>query len=188
MATEKPPLTVFLCGPITNVTAGGAFNAAVRHFIESIAERLENAGFSVLSAHREELFGARVPERPIDVFLRDWRFAQIADAMVVVLPADSEGNLIRTDGTFMELGWAVALRKPLFIVTDLAATGRSYLFDGLLDVVAPNRFGLAEAMEGGELISRLQCELNCPATAEPASLATCPSYGGRPEESAVDGR
>jgi nucleoside 2-deoxyribosyltransferase len=101
--------------------------------------------------------------------------------MVVVLPADVDGKLIRTDGTFMELGWAVALQKPLFIVTDPGATGRSYLFDGLLAAMPHiNMFGLEDAMNGDELLSRLQWELRRSEQAIPTACTLtlrCPSCG-----------
>jgi nucleoside 2-deoxyribosyltransferase len=183
--TRRP--AVFLCGPITNVIDAGAFNTSVRRLIERMAERLEGAGFSVLSAHRAELFGACIPERPLDVFLRDWNFARTSDAMVVILPSDSEGRLIRSDGTFMELGWAVALQKPLFIVTDPAASGRSYLFDGLLDFSSrAQRFDFQEAMEGSEFLLRLRRELSVSSLPMfPASLvALCPSCGIRTADGA----
>lgn len=125
---------VFVCGPITTVLQNGTFNASVREAIERIARQIEAEGFVVLSAHREEGYGDRIPTCPGTVFRRDWHMARFASAMVFVLPLDGKGELIRTDGTFMELGWAVALRKPVFIVTPARGTGRSYLFDGLLEV------------------------------------------------------
>lgn len=128
--------TVFVCGPITCAIADGEFDPRVRSLLMGVSDLLEKSGFRILSAHREELWGESIPADPAQVFRRDWRLAQAADAIVAVLPADRDGKLYRTDGTFIELGWAVASRKPLFVLTDPGATDRSYLFDGLLETSA----------------------------------------------------
>ena len=129
----------------------------MRETIERIANRIEAEGFLVLSAHRDEGYGVRIPARPASVFRRDWHLARLASAMVFVLPLDVRGELVRTDGTFIELGWAVALRKPMFIVTPARGTGRSYLFDGLLEVAPDVRwFDLDDADVGDRLVANLR--------------------------------
>ena len=184
MSINEARSAVFLCGPITDVTSNETFDAKVRHLIEGIAERLETAGFQVFSAHQEESFGSSIPERPADVYNRDWRFAQMSDAMVVVFPSDIKGGLIRTDGTFMELGWAMALYKPLSIVTDPKALGRSYLFDGLLGSSnRVHRYDFEDAIKGNELIVRLQRELSeaeQPNHVVDTASTHCPSCGFNP--------
>ncbi len=180
---------VFLCGPITNVIKDGEFNAPIRYLIERIAERIENAGFAVLSAHREELFGNRMPERPDEIFRRDWYLAQLSKAIVLVFPSDTDGQLVRTDGTFMELGWAMALNKPLFIVTEDNAIGRSHLFDGLLDV-APNTqlFGLEEAVSGDKFyrgLRRVLLRTEYPTPHTRTVAFCCTSFGFGPVSKVV---
>lgn len=148
---------VFICGPITNVLHEGQFDGSVRALIESVARRLEDAGFRVLSAHREERFGTAVPEDPREVFRRDWSLAQASAAMVFVLPADSTGRLVRTDGTFIELGWATALGKPLIVVIDSTTSGRSYLLDGLLRLIPRTRIlDIGEAVGTDKLAGELR--------------------------------
>ncbi len=152
---------VFLCGPITNAIKSGAFDPAIRQQIKSLIERIESAGHMVYSAHREGHFGDLIPNQPGDVFHRDWAWALLSRAIVAVLPANEHGHLTRTDGTFIELGWALALRKPLFIITDNKATERSYLFEGLLDIT-PNtyKFEFHEAMHGQEFLLKLRSVLS----------------------------
>lgn len=129
--------SVFVCGPITRALTGDHFDTRVRDLVLAVTGHLERAGIGVLSAHAEEQWGKSIPASAAEVLRRDWALARSADALVFVLPADAEGELYRTDGTFIELGWALALDKPLVLVTDLAARGRSYMFDGVLETATP---------------------------------------------------
>jgi nucleoside 2-deoxyribosyltransferase len=123
---------LFVCGPITHALRADGFDPEVRSLVETVTHALSTRGYHLLSAHHLENFGASIPADAREVFVRDWQLAQQADAMIFLFPSDDEGRLIRTDGTFMELGWASALGKPLFVLADPDSTGRSYLFDGLL--------------------------------------------------------
>lgn len=125
-------MTVFVCGPITNACHTEGFDPRVKTIVESLVQALVDAGIETWSAHRLESYGKEIPEFPENVYTRDWCYASTCSALVAVLPTDSTGALYRTDGTFIELGWATALRKKLIIVTDPVATGRSYLLDGLV--------------------------------------------------------
>lgn len=129
----KMNLKVFVCGPITNACHTKGFDPNVKAVVESLVEFLEKAGIETWSAHRLESYGKEIPEFPEHVYTRDWHYASTCSSLVAVLPSDSTGTLYRTDGTFIELGWATALRKRLIIVTDPEATGRSYLLDGLVE-------------------------------------------------------
>lgn len=178
---------IFLCGPITCAIEDGRFDLTVQSLLESIALRLESADFSILSAHREESFGQNIPSKSEDVFRRDWHLAQLSTAMVVVLPSDRGGRLFRTDGTFIELGWAVALRKPLFVVTDPVATGRSYMLDGLLRVSACAAvFSVAEALDGERLALSIRRYLSMrPATWAAQVGFFCPAFRFGPASTLV---
>jgi nucleoside 2-deoxyribosyltransferase len=147
---QKSP-QIFVCGPISNAIRAGQFDPSVRRLIEAIIQELENAGFRVASAHREENYGGCIPISPEEVFRRDLNFARTCSAMVVVLPSDERDQLYRTDGTFMELGWALVLGKPLVIVADLTATDRSYLFDGLLRLSCVRLLEIDEVLKGKKL-------------------------------------
>jgi len=129
-----------------------------------------------------------VPDTPEHVLRRDWHFANACDAAVVVLPADERSCLYRSDGTFIEIGWAVALGKPLFVLTDRSATGSSYLFDGLLAVSATTGvFDLATEVDLGELARSVRRSLAPPASGPASpSLAFCAtSFGFGPVSKAV---
>ena len=153
---------VLLCGPITNVIRGGTFDSEVRRLIEGIAKRLDRAGFDVLSAHKVESFGESIPKQPSEVFLRDWDFAKTSRAIVAVLPSTNDGGLIRTDGTYIEIGWAVALQKPLFMVLDSELSSCSYLLDGLLEFHA-ERLTTEEALNSENWLLRLASAVGSPA-------------------------
>jgi hypothetical protein len=160
----------------------------VRTTLETIAEGLEHDGFKILSAHREERWGQAIPDTPEHVFRRDWHFARACDAVVVVLPADELGRLYRSDGAFMEIGWAVALGKPLFVVTCRSASGSSYLFDGLLGLSASTRvLDLDGDFDVAELASALR-EYFAPSSRDRPSvrLAFCAtSFGFGPVSKVV---
>lgn len=172
-----------MCGPISNALVGGRFDPVLRNIFETLAQRLERAGFNILSAHRQEAYGERIPSDPSEVFRRDWHLMQLAAAMVVVLP-----RLFRTDGTFMELGWAMALGKPLFIVTNSDTTGRSYLFDGLLGLPScARRFELAEAMHTDRLAEAVWRAVakDAPVAAGSQVAFCCTSFGFGPVSKTV---
>jgi nucleoside 2-deoxyribosyltransferase len=130
--------SAFVCGPISHALTDEGFDSAVKELLVAVAANLNDHGVRVLSAHRAEHWGELIPQRAAEVLRRDWSLAQAADAMVIVLPANPQGELYRTDGTFIELGWALALDKPLIVVTDLGAEGRSYMFDGVLEAISPD--------------------------------------------------
>lgn len=169
MSTNINPRAIFLCGPISNALQNGGFDPNIRRLLESIEKQLQDGGFIVLSAHRQEDFGKSIPEMPEEVFSRDWQLAQLSSAMVAVLPPDKQGKLYRTDGTFIEIGWALALGKPLFIVTDPRATDRSYLLDGLLRLPAcEGVFKIEEALKTKMLVEAVQKAIlrECSSTTE----------------------
>ncbi len=168
MASGPTSRVIFLSGPISNALSGERFDPTVRAVLEEVARGLECDGFQILSAHREEIWGRAIPDTPEHVFRRDWHFAQACDATVVVLPADEHGQLYRSDGAFIEIGWAVALGKPLFVVTDRSASGSSYLFDGLL--------GLSAAT----CVFDLACDFDVAALARALREHFAPPRGGKP--------
>jgi nucleoside 2-deoxyribosyltransferase len=125
-------LKVFVCGPITEAMNGQELDNGLRGFLELVHETLEQVGMRVLSAHRAEGWGQDEP--PADVVAkRDSAWMRDCDASVMVLGTPSRPTW-RTDGTFVELGWATALEKPVVVVGDLGAY-RSTLVRGLSDAL-----------------------------------------------------
>jgi nucleoside 2-deoxyribosyltransferase len=125
-------LTVFVCGPITEAKDGQGLDLGLRGFLELIHEVLQQDGMQVRSAHRDERWGRDEPP-PDLVAKRDLGWMQECAATVVVLGTPSRPTW-RTDGTFVELGWATALKRTVVVVGDLDAY-RSPLVRGLPSVL-----------------------------------------------------
>lgn len=124
-------LTVFVCGPLTEALNGQELDEELRGLLELIHETLARDRMRVLSAHRDERWGQDEPS-PEVVAERDLEWMRACDAAVMVLGTPSR-PVWRTDGTFVELGWATALRKPVVVIGDLGAY-RSALVRGLSSV------------------------------------------------------
>lgn len=170
---------IFLCGPITYLIGPLGFDQRMRELVETVARALTAAGHDVLSAHRLEGFGANIPADPAEVYVRDWAIAQHAEVFVFLFPSDKERRLVRTDGTFIELGWATALGKPIMVVTDTRAAARSYLFEGLLSHGVPRGlFDLADGDCVDELVHAI-LRLDAP-TPDPGSALAGGDSGHRP--------
>jgi len=141
----SPARTVFLGGPIQHALHGGIFDGEMKEVLEIIIRALEEAGFTVLSAHRHEEFGKISMEgRSCEVTERDFQWMLDCDVFVAVLPSVN-GELLRTDGTCIELGWASALRKPVVMIRDSDRV--SHLMSGLrrVSLVSVLRYSLVKA-------------------------------------------
>jgi nucleoside 2-deoxyribosyltransferase len=150
---ERTP-TVFVCGPLTNALEEGPpeeqprLDEDLAGFLDLIHGTIEQGRLQVASAHREELSGPHQLTRPREltpgvIAKRDLGWMNDCDAAVFVLGTPSQ-PCWRTDGTFIELGWATMLRKPVVLVGDLDAYS-SDLVRGMPDllqgppILAPER-------------------------------------------------
>lgn len=126
---------VFVGGPIQNaIGPDGVFYTEVRQLIESVLEVLKKANYRIISSHIYEDFGKMdVSGKYQEVCFRDYQWMRECDLFLAILPLDSEGKVISTSGTSVELGWASALGKPIILVRD-PAPKYSHLVAGL-DVV-----------------------------------------------------
>jgi nucleoside 2-deoxyribosyltransferase len=96
---------------------------------------LAEEGHQILSAHLHEGFGEMdVSGKFQEVCARDYRWMRQCDVFVAVLPLDANGNVVVSNGTSVELGWASAIGKPIVIVCD-PAPKYSHLVIGL-DAIA----------------------------------------------------
>jgi hypothetical protein len=122
---------VFVCGPFTNALEPGPhgehqkLDEELNAFLGLIHRTIEEHRLTVASAHREELAEPHQLTRPEEltpevIAKRDLTWMQHCDAAVVVLSTPSR-SCWRTDGTFIELGWATAFRKSVVLVADLDA-------------------------------------------------------------------
>lgn len=141
---------VFVGGPIQHALYGVLFDDDVRRVIVRITEQLQESGYSVLSAHLSERFGLDTSSlSPHEVTRRDFAWMQDCDIFIAVLVARSDGDLMRTDGTHIELGWASAAKKPIIILTPTACVPQlSHLVRGLDQITTVKLLSL-EAILGG---------------------------------------
>ena len=129
---SKPLPCVFVGGPIQNaIGPDGIFNVEIGHLIKSVLKALKKASCHIVSAHVYENFGEMdVRGKFQQVCARDYQWMRECDLFLAILPLDSHGKAIYTSGTFVELGWASAMGKPIVLVRD-PAPKYSHLIAGL---------------------------------------------------------
>ncbi|WP_055564931.1 nucleoside 2-deoxyribosyltransferase [Streptomyces atriruber] len=140
-------VNVFVGGPIQHAIRDDGFHQPLQHAIGDIIAAVSAAHGTVFSAHVAEKFGVDTPNfSPDQVSVRDFGWMRRCDVFVPVLPVDAAGELMRTDGTHVELGWASGLGKPIVVVTPLPlAANASHLLRGLPSVADVTVFDLVEA-------------------------------------------
>lgn len=109
--------SVFVGGPFTQAihrNPAPRFDLRIRAILESIHRAVLDMGLSLLSSHVAENFGEETDVE--SVASRDLDWATLCDCYVAVLVGDDSGNLMRSDGTFVELGFCLALRKRILLV------------------------------------------------------------------------
>ncbi|MFI5943079.1 nucleoside 2-deoxyribosyltransferase [Streptomyces uncialis] len=138
---------VFVGGPIQHAIRDDGFHTPLQDAISGIIGRVTAVGATVFSAHVAEKFGEDTPLfTPDQVSVRDLGWMRRCDVFVPVLPVDGDGDLMRTDGTHVELGWASALGKPIVVVTPAPlAANASHLLRGLPSVADVTVLDLAVA-------------------------------------------
>jgi methylase of polypeptide subunit release factors len=105
---------------------GYTFSQSLRERYLAVLELLERNGIEVLSAHRADQFGE---VDWVDNFVeRDLSWVERCDAQLVMLPADSHGEALRSDGTMIEMGYALARGKPVVLLADDAQNLRNSFF------------------------------------------------------------
>jgi len=116
-ADARRSLRVFLAAPSLRLTgpADGVFTLALRAKVTALREALLDAGVTVFSQHHDDCWttrglgtGFRVPSAFRGMQSADLCFAYVESPL--------------SAGVGMELGWASALRKPLVLLVDQAAT------------------------------------------------------------------
>jgi nucleoside 2-deoxyribosyltransferase len=139
-------MKVFLGGPIQHAVDPNGFDVRLRYLLLSVNKTLESNRVPVFSAHIAEDFGGYDALGKEDMIAkRDFDWIQECDVYVAVLPAGQDGKLYRSDGTFVELGWASALRKPIILIS-CNQTAHSVLVQGL-GTLSPVRYMSLEDLE-----------------------------------------
>lgn len=108
---------VFVGGPIQHAMSNAGFDTLLQELLLNILAELKIHGYQILSAHLVEEFGQKNEELDSDIVTRrDFHWMQKCDVFVAVLPLHSDGQVFRSDGTHVELGWAMATSKPVVLV------------------------------------------------------------------------
>ncbi|MBJ9975370.1 nucleoside 2-deoxyribosyltransferase [Pseudomonas sp. S75] len=139
-------LKVFIGGPIQFAIRQDGFHELLKETIEQATEAVSAMNGRVLSAHAAERFGLDTPAfTPEQVSRRDFAWMQECDVFMPILPVLSGQDLLRTDGTHIELGWACALRRPIVLVTQLPIVANaSHLLKGLEQICRVEKLDIEE--------------------------------------------
>lgn len=105
--------TIFVGGPLTNLMQTSA-NAKYKTLFETVVFELSKYA-TINCAHIEEKFGRKLFS-PNHIARRDLQWIRESDLLVFIFPICNATSLpLRTDGTFIELGYASACRKEAII-------------------------------------------------------------------------
>lgn len=180
--------SVFLGGPIQHaLCAGDEFDPQLRRSLEAIYETLARE-YEVYSAHFAERFGDLTSDLPPQqVAERDFRWMQSCDAFLAVLPDGSEGRPYRTDGTFVEIGWASAMRKPILLLPARSpmTSHHSHLIRGLDAIAEVHIYSVSRALEDPDgLLKQLRKIMTTVLGTAPREMARTPAaaFHPNPEE------
>lgn len=126
-------MNVFVGGPIQYALQENGFDRTLKDNIISIFQILKDVKCTILSAYDEENFGSVIP--PADEACdKDFSWMKACDLYLAILPGINNSHY-RSDGTYIELGWASALNKPIIILCDLEHFDRmSLLLQGLKQI------------------------------------------------------
>ncbi|MGE7994031.1 hypothetical protein ACQKPE_24020 [Pseudomonas sp. NPDC089554] len=164
-------LKVFIGGPIQFAIRQDGFDQALKQTIELAVEAVRDLNGQVLSAHLAERFGVDTPDfTPEMVSRRDFAWMQECDVFMPILPVLPNGELLRTDGTHIELGWASALRRPVLLLTELPIVdSASHLLKGLEQIGKVAKLDVREFRANpwqiGEIFQEMLAEQVCPVQA-----------------------
>ena len=104
-------LRAFLGGPITHLLGKSGFDADGEKIFRLAANLLMNRGFEVFSAHLVEDFGRIAKENDDILVQRDLAWIDTSNFCIFLFPIGADGKPVRTDGSYIELGYALALKK-----------------------------------------------------------------------------
>ncbi|PHM48398.1 nucleoside 2-deoxyribosyltransferase [Xenorhabdus miraniensis] len=149
-------LKVFIGGPIQHALKRRVLDNNLQVHLKSAIHQLESLGAEVFSAHRTEQFGGTTHLfTPEEVAQRDRQWMEQCDIFVAILPVcPQQKQLIRTDGTHIELGWASTLRRPIILVTEKPFdNSASHLLKGLSAIAQVHHLPLNDFEHNPALLS-----------------------------------
>ncbi|MBD1227350.1 nucleoside 2-deoxyribosyltransferase [Xenorhabdus griffiniae] len=149
-------IKVFVGGPIQHALKFRVLDNNLQVHIKSAIHHLESLGADVFSAHRTEQFGGTTHLfTPEEVSQRDRHWMEQCDIFVAILPVcPQQKQLMRTDGTHIELGWASALRRPIILVTEKPFdNSASHLLKGLSAIAQVHHISLNDFVYDPAILS-----------------------------------
>ena len=124
---------VFIGGPISHLMRKDGFDEGFIEMHKTIIKRFEQAGYQVLSAHIVEGYGKNKIDPDELIVNRDLNWIDEADVCVFLFPSEADKS-IRTDGTYIELGYASSVCRHICCFWDSAnAQFYSPMFRGMVE-------------------------------------------------------
>ena len=115
----KQPI-FFVGGPFSTAMrvsqAGTGFDESFRSQLESVLAAAKRLNVGVLSAHLADNYGVEFDEAAM--VPRDHAWVHACDLYIALLPLDSSGEPYRSDGTFVEIGMAIAYGKRVLLAIE----------------------------------------------------------------------
>lgn len=110
---------IFLGGPITSmIDLGGQFNLNYKNKINYLIQNLSKIS-DISSAYIDENYGERILDDDRLTTKRDLQWIDRANICIFMLPFDSYNDMFfRSDGMFVEIGYAVSKCKKVIIFTE----------------------------------------------------------------------
>lgn len=110
------------------------FDSYFKETILNVKKIMENKGYLVLSAHIVENFGKNKMETNKTIVKRDLEWIDQSDICIFLFPTSSDGNPVRTDGTFIELGYAASKKNNILAFwNESCKKNYSPMFKGMLE-------------------------------------------------------
>jgi hypothetical protein len=117
MASVRVKSNIFLGGPISYAIRGTTFKEEYKMVISKVHKILSDK-HKVLSAHISENFGEKAPNIK-KMFKIDIQWIRKAKSAVFILFYNKKGDsLLRTDGSYIEIGICYERNIPITIISD----------------------------------------------------------------------
>ena len=124
---------VFIGGPISHLMRENGFDESFIGMHKMVIKRFEQLGYQTLSAHIVEGYGKNKIDPDDLIVNRDLNWIDEADVCIFLLPSEDDHS-IRTDGTYIELGYASSKCRDIYCFWDSAnAHFYSPMFRGMFD-------------------------------------------------------
>jgi 16S rRNA G1207 methylase RsmC len=117
---------------------GYEFEPKFRKTMEKIFEAVRASGADLLSAHLTDEWGETYQHGASAYARRDLAWVRQAPVYLAVLPRGANGALVRSEGTLIEMGAAIAFEREVLLVLEGADRPDISFFLGALSAEFPN--------------------------------------------------